>query len=113
MATASSLTFGTLLKRYRLAAGVTQEELAAQAGLSPRGISDLERGARRSPRRETVQLLAEALHLSAAERSLLEAAARQRGIQEAQAPGASGVPAAGGAPAPTLVGRARELAQLG
>jgi predicted ATPase/DNA-binding XRE family transcriptional regulator len=112
MATASSLTFGTLLKRYRLAAGVTQEELAAQAGLSPRGISDLERGARRSPRRETVQLLAEALHLSAAERSLLEAAARQRGTPVAQAPGGSGAPAAGGASAPTLVVRTRELAQL-
>jgi hypothetical protein len=34
-----------------------------------RGLSDLERGARRVPRRETVQLLAEALHLSVAERT--------------------------------------------
>src|SRR6516164_3160115 len=104
MATVSSLTFGTLLKRYRLAAGVTQEELAAQAGLSPRGISDLERGARRAPRRETVQLLAEALHLSAAERTLLQATARQRGIPVAQPPGGSGAPEAGGAAVPTLVG---------
>ncbi len=32
MATVSSLTFGTLLKRYRLAAGLTQEELADRAG---------------------------------------------------------------------------------
>jgi len=31
MATVSSLTFGTLLKRYRLAAGLTQEELADRA----------------------------------------------------------------------------------
>jgi predicted ATPase/DNA-binding XRE family transcriptional regulator len=113
MATVSSLTFGTLLKRYRLAAGVTQEELAAQAGLSPRGISDLERGARRAPRRETVQLLAEALHLSAAERTLLQATARQRGIPVAQPPGGSGAPEAGGAAVPTLVGRVHELAQVG
>src|SRR5215471_15203153 len=77
MAAVPSPTFGTLLKRYRIAAGLTQEALAAQAGLSPRGISDLERGERRAPRKETVQLLAEALKLSAAERATLEAAARQ------------------------------------
>ena len=39
-------TFGTLLKRYRIASGLTQEELAAQAGMSIRGVSGLERGAR-------------------------------------------------------------------
>ena len=38
--------FGDLLRRYRTAAGLTQEELAERAGLSTRGISDLERGAR-------------------------------------------------------------------
>src|SRR5262249_40100205 len=112
MASVSSLTFGALLKRYRLAAGVTQEQLAVQAGLSPRGISDLERGARRAPRRETVRLLAEALRLAAAERNLLEATARPQGIPQAQASGGSSLPA-GGAAAPTLVGRAREIAQLG
>jgi DNA-binding XRE family transcriptional regulator len=39
-------TFATLLQRYRLAAGLSQDELAERAGLSARGISDLERGAR-------------------------------------------------------------------
>src|SRR6266852_209521 len=87
MATVSSQSFGDLLRRYRLAAGLTQEELAEEAGLSVRGLSDLERGARRAPRRETVQLLVEALHLSAAERTRLEAAARQRGVPAAQASG--------------------------
>jgi len=89
MVTVSSQTFGDLLRRYRLVAGLTQEELAAQAGLSVRGLSDLERGARRAPRREAVQLLAEALHLSAAERTRLEAAARQRGVPAVQASGGS------------------------
>src|SRR6266567_3561500 len=70
MATVSLQSFGDLLRHYRLAAGLTQEELADQAGLSVRGLSDLERGARRAPRRETVQLLALALHLSAAERAI-------------------------------------------
>src|SRR5262249_56400219 len=69
-------SFGPLLRRYREAAGLTQEQLAARAGLSARGISDLERGRRQAPRRETVGLLAEALALSSRKRALLEAAAR-------------------------------------
>ena len=112
MATVSSLTFGILLKRYRLAAGLTQEELADQAALSRRGIADLERGARTQPRKETVQLLAEALHLSAAERTLLEAAARKPGVPAAQPSGGSGASSASSAPALPLVGRTQELALL-
>jgi predicted ATPase/DNA-binding XRE family transcriptional regulator len=113
MATVSSLTFGTLLKRYRRAAGMTQEELAAQSGLSPRGISDLERGARRAPRRETVQLLAETLHLSAAKSRLLEASAHQHGTRQAHVSGGTGTLAGGGTSMLPLVGRARQLAQVG
>jgi hypothetical protein len=41
-ATAGPGPFGTLLQRYRAAAGLSQEELAEWAGLSRRGISDLE-----------------------------------------------------------------------
>jgi transcriptional regulator with XRE-family HTH domain len=44
MAAAAPRPFGALLKRYRQAAGLTQEALAGQAGLSIRTISDLERG---------------------------------------------------------------------
>ena len=69
-------SFGTLLRRYREAAGMTQEALAERAGLSVRGISDLERGVRQSPRRETVDLLTGALALPPHKRALLEAAAR-------------------------------------
>jgi predicted ATPase/DNA-binding XRE family transcriptional regulator len=56
--------FAALLKRFRTAAGLTQEELAERAGLSVRGISDLERGLKRRPHRETVRLLTAALNLS-------------------------------------------------
>ena len=49
MASAHPFTFGQLLKRYRTAAGLTQEALAERAGLSARGISDMERGLRRAP----------------------------------------------------------------
>jgi predicted ATPase/DNA-binding XRE family transcriptional regulator len=69
-------SFGPLLRRYRTAAGLTQEALAARAGLSVRAISDLERGRKQTPRRETVRLLAEALALPPRRRALLEAAAR-------------------------------------
>src|SRR3954447_7739596 len=69
--------FGDLLRRARVAAGLTQEELAERAGLSARGISDLERGARGLPRKDTLQLLLQALDLSSAERAALVAAARR------------------------------------
>src|SRR5215213_3877342 len=67
--------FADLLRQHRLAAGLTQEELAEQAGMSTRGISDLERGARSHPHRETLRLLADALGLSGAERSAFVRAA--------------------------------------
>jgi transcriptional regulator with XRE-family HTH domain len=63
------LAFGDLLRQHRLAAGVTQEELAERAGISARGISDLERGARTRPHRQTVRLLADALGLSGTTRA--------------------------------------------
>jgi transcriptional regulator with XRE-family HTH domain len=59
-----SMTFGELLKRHRLAAGLTQEALAERAALSARAVSDLERGVNRAPRRDTVDLLTAALALS-------------------------------------------------
>ena len=68
-------SFGYLLRRYRLAALVTQEQLAERAHLSYRTISDLERGAKHTPRRDTVLLLADALELSPQERATLIAAA--------------------------------------
>ena len=71
-----SSEFGNLLRRYRLAAGLSQEQLAERAKISPNGISALERGYRRNPQRETVALLAGALMLSDDQRKEIEAAAR-------------------------------------
>jgi transcriptional regulator with XRE-family HTH domain len=56
--------FGVLLKRHRLVAGLTQEELAERAHLSVHAVSALERGVNRWPHGDTVLLLAEALALS-------------------------------------------------
>ncbi len=71
------LLFGDLLRQHRLAAGLTQEELAERAGLSRRGISDLERTARSHPYRETVRALADALDLTGSERSAFFMAAKR------------------------------------
>jgi class 3 adenylate cyclase len=80
----AALRFGELLRRARQAAGLTQAELAERAGLSVRGINDLERGVRQAPRKDTVALLAQALGLSDEERVPFAAAARRGAGQTAQ-----------------------------
>src|SRR5215218_9495531 len=72
----TTTSFSDVLRRLRSAASLSQEELAERAGLSRRGISDLERGARHAPHLETVRLLADALKLAASDRVALYAAAR-------------------------------------
>jgi predicted ATPase/DNA-binding XRE family transcriptional regulator len=67
--------FGSLLRRYRLAAGLSQDALAERARVSSNGISALERGRRRIPQRETLELLAGALALNAEQRRTFEGAA--------------------------------------
>jgi predicted ATPase/DNA-binding XRE family transcriptional regulator len=66
--------FGTLLRQLRLDAAMTQQELAERAKLSVEAISQLERGARTRPQRETVVLLARALDLSPERHALLSGA---------------------------------------
>lgn len=80
MSGADQPTFGLVLGRYRLAVGLTQEELAERAGLSPQAISALERGIRSQPRAHTVRLLAEGLGLAEPDRAVFEAAARARTV---------------------------------
>src|SRR5688572_24880079 len=69
--------FGDLLRQRRVEAGLTQEALAERAGLSVRGISDLERGTRARPHRDTLLRLAGALEMDGAARSLFVGAARR------------------------------------
>jgi len=107
--------FGELLQRLRVSAGLSQAELAEQAGMSQRGISDLERGERRTPHAATIRRLAEALRMSETERARLLDAAR---------PSSDGVPASIAAEVdrprnhnlPTelssFVGRERELVEV-
>lgn len=79
-------TFGSLLRRYRTSAGLTQEGLAERAGLSVRSISDLERGTRSKPWRDTVALLAEALQLTTEQREALAGAIKRARAGRAAAP---------------------------
>jgi tetratricopeptide (TPR) repeat protein/transcriptional regulator with XRE-family HTH domain len=102
-----------MLRRYRVAAGLTQEELAERAGLSARGISDLERGVKAVPRRDTVQMLAAALRLTPEQRARFEAA-RKRGVapDTVTADSPALAPTRLGALVPPLVGREREVALI-
>jgi non-specific serine/threonine protein kinase len=70
--------FGQALQHYRHVARLTQAELAEQAGLSEREVSDLERGLRKHPQRATVRLLIEALALAPEQAEALALAARPR-----------------------------------
>ena len=71
--------FAALLRRFRHARGLSQEELAARAGVSVTAVSYLERGLTRLPHKDTVQLLIDALDLAPDEAAtLLQAARRAR-----------------------------------
>jgi transcriptional regulator with XRE-family HTH domain len=82
-----AIQYAELLRQLRAERGLTQEELAAAAGISPRTVSDLERGINQTPRRATAELLADALDLTGPEREQFMAAARRR---PATPPGADG-----------------------
>lgn len=90
--------FGSLLKRLRVAAGLTQEALAGRAGLSVRTISDLERGVNRAPHEDTLQLLVATTQQPAdSSFTLLQGKGQLSAIEGA---------------APAFVGRRNELAAL-
>ncbi|HZS78486.1 MAG TPA: tetratricopeptide repeat protein [Ktedonobacteraceae bacterium] len=100
-------SFGTLLKRYRMAAGLTQEALAASANLSARTIADLERGINRLPRHDTLELLMAALNVTSQQRSLLLAIARPEMTAAARTASLLRLPL----PPTALIGREQELTQ--
>ena len=106
--------FGMLLRQYRVAAGLSQEELAERARMSANGVGSLERGYRRTPQRETLALLAGALTLTDEQRHAFEAAAAPVAFPR-RAP-AGPWPDTLVAPLPlaltTFVGRERELREI-
>jgi class 3 adenylate cyclase len=123
MASDPTAPFGEVLRQARRAAGLTQAELAERAGLSSRGINDLERGARQTPRKDTAALLADALALNGEKRTAFEAAARRATARPAPASSPASAQSESTAPAlPTgtvtflftdIEGSTRLLQQLG
>jgi len=119
MAGNMSVTFGLLLRRFRLAASLSQEALAERANLSASAIASLESGRRTSPRLETVALLVVALGLDHADRSALLAAATGTPVPDPAAPAVEATQAGHAAqPAPlplpptALMGREHEQAAI-
>ena len=78
MAGQPALGFAGLLRQLRADAGLTQEQLAEAAGLSPRSVSDLERGINRTARKDTAVLLSGALGLAEPASALFVASALGR-----------------------------------
>jgi tetratricopeptide (TPR) repeat protein/transcriptional regulator with XRE-family HTH domain len=68
--------FGEMLRRYRLAAGLSQEELAERSGLTARAIANIERGRTVRPYPRSVRALTEALALPEPDRAVLQRASR-------------------------------------
>jgi predicted ATPase/DNA-binding CsgD family transcriptional regulator len=102
-------SFGELLRQYRLAAGLTQGALAERAGLSVRGLSDLERGARRVPHPATVRRLVQVLNLSDVEREAVLAVRDRSAAENASGARRTRSSAALLAPLTSFVGREHEL----
>src|SRR5215218_2641384 len=97
--------FGVRLRRLRQAAGLTQEELAARAGMTAKGISALERGERKRPYPHTVRSLASALDLTEDKR---DAFVRSVPGRDHGAPLATVTSSVLPAPPTPLIGRERE-----
>jgi predicted ATPase/DNA-binding XRE family transcriptional regulator len=111
-----AVSFAGLLRQLRAEARLTQEELAEAAKLSPRSVSDLERGISRTARKDTALLLADALSLAGPVRVSFVAAARgkapaaevQAARQRARSAARHNLPA----PLTSFLGREQELAEL-
>jgi tetratricopeptide (TPR) repeat protein/transcriptional regulator with XRE-family HTH domain len=106
------LTFAALLRKLRTEARLTQEELAEAAALSPRSVSDLERGIAATPRRETVRLLADALRLAGPARAEFEAVARGRPVPAVPATDAAAAMRTLPRDIASFTGRQQELQEL-
>ena len=114
MADQDPMTFGGLLRRLRIGAGLTQEELAEAAGVSTRSVSDLERGINLTARKATARLLANALGLTGPARAEFEAAARGRPVPGEDRVGGPAAAATRTLPrdVASFIGRQRQLQEL-
>src|SRR3954471_7698578 len=106
-ADAGGTGFAVVLRRHRLRANLTQEELAARAAVGVRTVRDLERGRASRPQRTTAELLAAALDLAGPDRIEFLAAARGQSAGPVLPPASNRLPPAG-----DLIGRDADVAEL-
>src|SRR5215468_2788893 len=99
---------GALLRGWRMQAGLSREQLAERAGLSPQAIGAIEQGVRRRPYPHTLAALAEALELAPDDRSALLQAATPAPPKTSTAAPPPRLPV----PTSALIGREAELASL-
>jgi predicted ATPase/transcriptional regulator with XRE-family HTH domain len=108
MGTDSPGPFAEMLRRRRLASGLSQRELARRSGLSERAVRDLERGATARPRHHSMRALADALGIAGDDLTGFASAWRGAGeADSASRPAAMAVPSDG-----DVVGRDDQLLRL-
>lgn len=95
---------GAMLRGHRIAAGLSQEELARRSGLSVRAIGNIERARTAAPYGSSIRMLAAALELTGDAREELLRAASPPGPERP-----AGAPRQLPAAAPHFAGRAAEL----
>ena len=107
-----SSTLGTVLRGLRESAGLSQEELAERAGLSPHAISALERGTRTRPYPHTLRSLASALSLDDEQRAALLGSVAPRTARPSPDTVSARAPRGLPAPATPLIGRDDDVARV-
>lgn len=107
-----TVTFGALLRRMRIASGLSQEALAERARISPQAVGALEVGARRAPHRDTAEQLLIALNATPEERSQLLALAQAARTRKPRAKASDDTVVIESLPSPPtrLIGRSKEVA---
>lgn len=112
----ASAVFGQQLRALRKAAGLTQEQLAEQAGLSVQAIASLENGRSRRPYLHTLRALSEALQLTPEEHAALSSTIADRSLStdnSTATPAAPSIDVRLPSVVTGLIGRERDLDTLG
>ncbi|MEV4048390.1 helix-turn-helix domain-containing protein [Streptomyces sp. NPDC049744] len=107
-----AISFADLLRDFREARSLTQQELAAAAKVSVDAVSALERGRRTQPQPHTVRALATALQLRDADRMALLSTLGRAGDAALEMPSRKLTPRTPPPPSVEVVGRDDEVAEI-
>ncbi|WP_267717188.1 ATP-binding protein [Streptomyces sp. CoH17] len=110
--TRKAISFADLLRDFREARSLSQQELAATAKVSVDAVSALERGRRTQPQPHTVRALATALQLRDADRIALLSTLGRAGDAALEMPSRKLTPRTPSPPSVEVVGRDDEVAEI-